>query len=300
MEQAIDQIRKENLGSVKENIPFKAITTYKTGGNLKYLIAPTSVENLIKLLKILKEKNLPFKVFGNGSNILVSDKDYNGVIIRLSELNNIEKDGEIIRVGAGYNLVKLASDACNDGLSGLEWACGIPGTIGGAIYMNAGAYLKSMSDVVLSVDALDSNLNFVTFTNADLHFSYRKSLFMENNYIILGAIIKLEKKDKQEILKVILDRKNRRFDSQPLEYPSAGSVFRNPLNDHAGRLIEECGLKGYVIGGAKISDKHANFIINNGNATSSDIKTLMELAKTEVKKKFNIDLKVEQELFNWE
>ena len=196
--------------------------------------------------------------------------------------------------------MKLAKEVIKLGLSGLEWANGIPGTIGGAVYMNAGAYKQDMSFVLEKITALDENMNIVTLNKDELDFSYRHSRLMEENLICLSATLKLEKKDISLIEEVVNKRKEKRMETQPLEYPSAGSVFRNPFNDFAGRLVEECNLKGKQIGGAMISLKHANFIINKDNATGKDVLDLINLAKKEVKEKFNIELKQEQELFNFD
>ncbi len=285
---------------IKENVSFKTLTTYKTGGVCKYLISPFEVLALIELLKVLKENNIKFKIFGNGSNILASDKVYDGVIIRLDKFNKVKVDGDIVYAEAFVNLVSLSLTCLNNNLTGFEWASGIPGTVGGACYMNAGAYLKSVSDVLISVTVLDEDYNVLEIPLKDLEFGYRKSNLMDKGYIILGAKFKLSKGNYDDILNLITERRERRYKSQPLNYPSAGSVFRNPDGDYAGRLIEECNLKGYIKGGAKISDMHANFIVNYNNATSSDVKDLIELAKLKVHEKFNIDLKCEQELFNWE
>lgn len=285
---------------IKENVSFKTLTTYKTGGVCKYLISPFEVLALIELLKVLKENNIKFKIFGNGSNILASDKVYDGVIIRLDKFNKVKVDGDIVYAEAFVNLISLSLTCLNNNLAGFEWASGIPGTVGGACYMNAGAYLKSVSDVLISVTVLDEDYNVLEIPLKDLEFGYRKSNLMDKGYIILGAKFKLSKGCYDDILNLITERRERRYKSQPLNYPSAGSVFRNPDGDYAGRLIEECNLKGYVKGGAKISDMHANFIVNYNNATSSDVKDLIELAKLKVHEKFNIDLKCEQELFNWE
>ena len=285
---------------IKENVSFKTLTTYKTGGVCKYLISPFEVLALIELLKVLKKNNIKFKIFGNGSNILASDKVYDGVIIRLDKFNKVKVDGDIVYAEAFVNLISLSLTCLNNNLTGFEWASGIPGTVGGACYMNAGAYLKSVSDVILSVTVLDEDYNVLEIPLKDLEFGYRKSNLMDKGYIILGAKFKLSKGNYDDILNLITERRERRYKNQPLNYPSAGSVFRNPDGDYAGRLIEECNLKGYIKGGAKISDMHANFIVNYNNATSSDVKDLIELAKLKVHEKFNIDLKCEQELFNWE
>lgn len=290
----------ENDGDIKENVSLKTLTTLKVGGISKYVFYPKDVTSLKKALTLFKENNINYKIFGNGSNIIPSDKIYDGVIIKLSSLNNLKIEDEVIEVEAGYSLMKLAKEVIKLGLSGLEWACGIPGTIGGAVYMNAGAYKQDMSFVLEKITALDENMNIVTLNKDELDFSYRHSRLMEENLICLSATLKLEKKDISLIEEVVNKRKEKRMETQPLEYPSAGSVFRNPFNDFAGRLVEKCNLKGKQIGGAMISLKHANFIINKDNATGKDVLDLINLAKKEVKEKFNIELKQEQELFNFD
>lgn len=290
----------ENDGDIKENVSLKTLTTLKVGGISKYVFYPKNVTSLKKALTLFKENNINYKIFGNGSNIIPSDKIYDGVIIKLSSLNNLKINDEVIEVEAGYSLMKLAKEVIKLGLSGLEWANGIPGTIGGAVYMNAGAYKQDMSFVLEKITALDENMNIVTLNKDELDFSYRHSRLMEENLICLSATLKLEKKDISLIEEVVNKRKEKRMETQPLEYPSAGSVFRNPFNDFAGRLVEECNLKGKQIGGAMISLKHANFIINKDNATGNDVLDLINLAKKEVKEKFNIELKQEQELFNFD
>ena len=290
----------ENDGDIKENVSLKTLTTLKVGGISKYVFYPKNVTSLKKALTLFKENNINYKIFGNGSNIIPSDKIYDGVIIKLSSLNNLKIEDEVIEVEAGYSLMKLAKEVIKLGLSGLEWACGIPGTIGGAVYMNAGAYKQDMSFVLEKITALDENMNIVTLNKDELDFSYRHSRLMEENLICLSATLKLEKNDISLIEEVVNKRKEKRMETQPLEYPSAGSVFRNPFNDFAGRLVEECNLKGKQIGGAMISLKHANFIINKDNATGKDVLDLINLAKKEVKEKFNIELKQEQELFNFD
>lgn len=290
----------ENDGDIKENVSLKTLTTLKVGGISKYVFYPKDVTSLKKALTLFKENNINYKIFGNGSNIIPSDKIYDGVIIKLSSLNNLKINDEVIEVEAGYSLMKLAKEVIKLGLSGLEWANGIPGTIGGAVYMNAGAYKQDMSFVLEKITALDENMNIVTLNKDELDFSYRHSRLMEENLICLSATLKLEKKDISLIEEVVNKRKEKRMETQSLEYPSAGSVFRNPFNDFAGRLVEECNLKGKQIGGAMISLKHANFIINKDNATGKDVLDLINLAKKEVKEKFNIELKQEQELFNFD
>ena len=288
----------------KENVKFdeslKLHTTYKVGGTCKYFITPKDLEELINLVKYLKDKDIKYMILGNGSNTIFSSKEYDGVIINLTNLNSMKIEDNKIFVEAGYQLIKLSMDALNNSLSGLEFAAGIPGNIGGAIFMNAGAYKSDMSELVESVTFLDENLELQTLRKDELEFSYRKSIFQKRNCIIISTVLNLIPGDKEEIKALMDKRKARRLESQPLEYPSAGSVFRNPSEDiFAGKLIEDLGLKGYKIGGAKISEKHANFIINDGDATGEDIKALIDYIKTKVKEKYNIDLHVEQRFINF-
>lgn len=294
----ITKIKKLKIGKILEKEPMSKHTTYKVGGTTT-IVFPKNIEKLIQLIKLLKEEKIEYKILGNGSNVIFTDSDYKGIIINLKEFNELTIEGSVIRVGAGYNLIQLAYKASGLGLTGLEFATGIPGTIGGAVYMNAGAYKWDMGYIVSEVRVLTPDLTIKTIFNKDMNFHYRTSFLKENpGYICLEAKIVLKKGEIIAITNLIEDRKQKRLMSQPLEYPSAGSVFRNPENDFAGRLIEECGLKGKIIGGAMISIKHANFIINHGNATAKDIKDLIDLAKKEVKKKFDVDLFLEQEIFN--
>ena len=292
-------IEKEN---VKLNENLELHTTFKVGGICKYFITPKDIEELIDLLKYLREKNIKYMILGNGSNTIFSSKEYDGVIINLKNLNSMKIEDERIYVEAGYQLIKLSIDALNESLSGLEFAQGIPGNVGGAIFMNAGAYKSDMSKLIETVTFLDENLELKTLKNEELNFSYRKSLFQEHpEYIIISTVLKLHEGIKEDIKDLMDRRKERRISSQPLDYPSAGSVFRNPSDEiFAGKLIEDLGLKGYKIGGAKISEKHANFIINDGGATGEDIKTLIDYIKEKVKERYNIDLHVEQRFVNFE
>lgn len=301
MKEAIKEIKRMDVGKVVENVPLKDHTTYKVGGIASCFVYPENSKQLIKLLKYAKSKDIKYKVLGNGSNTLFSDKKYEGIIIKLDKFDYIEIKNNIIVAGAGYNLMKLASLAARKSLAGLEFASGIPGTVGGAVYMNAGAYKSDMGYIVKRVKVLTPDYRVITMTNRELDFHYRSSFFQKNkDYICLEATLGLTKGKKEELYKVNQERKQRRLESQPLEYPSAGSVFRNPEGLFAGKLIEDLGLKGLTKGGAQISNKHANFIINIGNAKASDIKELIEFTKDAVLDKYNIELKCEQEFVNWE
>ena len=286
---------------VLNNVSMKNYTTYKTGGVVKNMYFVSNVEELIELIKELKNKDEKFYIIGNGSNIIVDDNDFDGSIINLKEMNKFEITDSILTCECGVMVPFIANKTINDSYKGLEWAISIPGTIGGCIYNNAGAYNGCMQDVISSVTVLDKDYNIKELSLEECDFGYRSSIFKTNKeYIILSCEIKLEQYDKDKLLELVEDRKQRRLESQPLEYPSAGSVFRNPENVPAGKLIDELGLKGLKIGGAQISEKHANFIVNTGDATSNDIKNLIELIKDKVKENYNIDLVLEQEIINWE
>ena len=292
----IEKLKKLKVGKVVNNPKMSDYTTYKVGGNALALVYPNDVDDLIKLINYLKENKIKFKILGNGSNLIFSDETYEGVLIKLSEFNNLEINDTVVTVGSGYNLVKLSLKTARMGLSGLEFAAGIPGTIGGAVFMNAGAYKMDMSYIVSEVKVLTPDMRVKTLYNKDLDFHYRSSFLQKNkDYICLEAKLVLKHGDVNKIMEVIADRKQRRLLTQPLEYPSAGSVFRNPENDYAGRLIEELGYKGKNIGGAYVSEKHANFIINKDHATASDVRNLINEIKDKVKEKYGIELIVEQE-----
>lgn len=292
----IKDIKSLNVGRVDSNYYLKDHTTYKVGGKAICAVSPEDEKKLIDLLIYLKENNIKYKVLGNGSNVIFNSSNYDGVIIKLDNFNSLKIINNKIIVGAGYPLNKLAIRVSRLGLTGLEFATGIPGTVGGAVYMNAGAYKTDMGYIVTSVKVLTPDYKIKTMTNKELDFHYRTSFLQKNSgYICIEATLTLIKGNTDEIMELIEERKIRRLETQPLEYPSAGSVFRNPEGDFAGRLIEEIGYKGKSIGGAMVSLKHANFIINTGNAKGEDIKKLIMEIKDKVKEKYNIDLKVEQE-----
>jgi len=305
----------ELYGKVTESVSLKLHTTYKTGGSAKYFLQPNSIENLKNAIKFLKERKESYFILGNGSNLILSDNDYNGTIIKLDLLNHyeIDEDNLVLKADAGVFIPPLVLSLAKAGYSGFEWAGGLPGTIGGAIYANAGAYKVEIADMILDVTILEGN-EIKTINREEIEFSYRHSIFKDmEDVVILHATLKLDKGDSQEILAKMKKRAAKRINSQPLEFPSAGSVFRNPDEEiyqeqfekynieikSAGHLIERCGLKGYQIGGAKVSEKHANFIINTENATSRDIIDLITFIQNNVKEKFEIDLILEQIIVKW-
>ena len=283
-------------GKIDTNVSLKQLTTYKLEGTSKYVIYPNDTKELIKIIKELKEQNKKYKIIGGGSNLIFKG-NYDGYLIKLDKLDNLKIDGNKIIVGAGYSTIRLAYKVSKMGLSGLEFATGIPGTIGGAIFNNAGAYGSDMGYIVESIKVLTPDLEIKTMYNKELDFHYRTSFLKKNkDYICLEATIILKNGNKENIMEIIEDRKQRRMMSQPLEYPSAGSVFRNPPDDSAWRLIEGIGYKGKNIGGAKVSEKHANFIINYNNASGEDIIKLINEIKEKVKEKYNVELILEQEI----
>ena len=287
------------FGKVKENVDLKNYNTYKVSTHSRYLVEVKNEEALINLIKLLKENNVDYYVFGNGSNIVIPQNDFSGVIIKLNEFNQIDIDDDEVTVGAGVMLPKLVNEVVNNCLTGLEWASGIPGTVGGAVVGNAGAYLSEIFDFIISVRVLEDGI-VKEIDKKDLKYSYRYSSFKDKkDTIILSVRIKLEKGNSDESLNLMKKRMERRIETQPLEYPSAGSTFRNPENDYAGRLIEECGLKGKTIGGAMVSEKHANFIINYNNASCDDIRNLIKFVHDTVLEKTGVDLVVEQEIIDW-
>ncbi len=293
----VKELKKLKIGKVVSEVELKDYTTYKVGGKALALVYPDDISSLKKLITFIKDNNVKYKVLGNGSNVIFDDEGYDGIIIKLTKFNHLDIDDVKIVVGAGYNLVKLAYKVINLGLAGLEFACGIPGSIGGAVFMNAGAYKSDMGYIVSDIKVLTPSLEIKTLYNKDLNFHYRTSFLKEHpEFICLEATIILRHGDIKLLKEIIEDRKQRRLLTQPLEYPSAGSVFRNPSDDYAGRLIEDIGYKGHIIGGAMVSEKHANFIINKGGATSSDIKKLIAEIQSKVKKKFDVDLILEQEI----
>lgn len=275
-------------------------TTFKIGGKCDCLFIPKNLDDLIKILKFTKDVSL--YVIGNGSNILVRDEGINGFCIKLSNtMNNIEIDGVFVKAGAGIDLYSLNSYLADAGLSGIEFTAGIPGTLGGAIYMNSGADGENIGKFIKKVEVLDRNgeVKWLSSTKSsrteEFNFGYRESKF--KNEIILSAVLELQKKECTQIREKIANLLEKRKTTLPLDFPSAGCIFKNPPGNFAGKLIEECGLKGTRSGDAIISEKHANFILNLGNATFKDVYSLINKARDCVKKKFGISLELEVKIF---
>lgn len=295
----IKEIKKLKVGKILENVDLKKYTTYKVGGTGKLLIIPDSEKKLVKLMKYIIKNNIKHMILGNGSNLIFSDDVYDGILIKLDLFDKIKIENNLITVGAGYNMIKLSLVAARHGLAGLEFASGVPGTVGGAVYMNAGAYGSDMGYIVKSVRVINPSGDIEILDNKKMDYHYRSSLLKSNKgYICLEVTLKLRKGNSELILEVIRDRKKRRLETQPIEFPSAGSVFKNPddPNWSSWKLVEDIGYKGKKIGGAMVSLKHSNFIINDGDAKSEDIKKLIKEIQTKVKEKHNIDLKLEQEI----
>lgn len=282
-----------NKEQIFKDEPMKKHTTFKIGGNADFLLLPYSIEQILGCIKICEENNIDYYIIGNGSNLLVSDKGFRGVIIKLfKNFNKIELDKNIIKVQAGATLSAIAKKAYDNSLEGFEFASGIPGTIGGGVCMNAGAYGGELKDVIKKVTVFKDN-NIVVLDNKDCEFEYRNSKILKEKLIVLEVIIELKEGNKEEILAKMKQNNKTRNEKQPIEYPSAGSTFKRPHNNFAGKLIMEAGLAGKTIGGACISKKHCGFIINNGNATCEDVLKLADFAYSEVKEKFNINLEKE-------
>lgn len=271
----IESIRKEKI-NYSENEPMRNHTSFKIGGNADVLIRVKNTEELTRTLVLSKKYGVPSFVIGRGSNLLVSDGGIEGAVISLGDMDGIEADGERIICGAGASLSSVCRAACENSLTGLEFAFGIPGSVGGALYMNAGAYGGEMSYVVESAEYIDFDGNAGKIANAEMRLGYRTSVFMTCEKIITKVIFNLKKGDKKAISERMNELIERRKQKQPLEFPSAGSTFKRPEGYFAGALIEKNGLKGAKIGGAMISEKHAGFIINYDNASCNDVKQLIK------------------------
>ncbi|NLZ81282.1 MAG: UDP-N-acetylmuramate dehydrogenase [Clostridiales bacterium] len=274
--------------------PMKNHTTFRVGGPATYYLIPHTAEEVKNLVVLCKQNSIPYTIIGNGSNLLVSDQGYKGAIIQVSDnLNSISIKECIIEVGAGTELSVLAKEAAKESLEGLEFSCGIPGTLGGAVTMNAGAYDGEISQVLRSVTILDEDGIEKDLLLKDLELGYRKSIISKKKYIVLSATLELVKGNKKDILSRMEDFTTRRQEKQPLEFPSAGSTFKRPEGYYAGKLILDAGLCGYSIGGASVSTKHCGFVINQDNATAKDVKDLISHIRKTVYEKFQVELEPE-------
>lgn len=279
----------------RSDVPLAPLSTFKIGGRCAVAVFPKMSEELVSAVRLAREYGVKYDVIGKASNLLFSDGGYDGMLLFVSHLNQIEHGNGIICAEAGAHLGTLSSYAAAHSLSGLEFAYGIPGSLGGAIFMNAGAYGGEMKDVVAYSDYYDPIADsFGRFSGKEQKFSYRKSIYSENKHlIILGGAIKLNDGYEGDIRALMNENMQKRRDKQPLEYPSAGSAFKRPENGFAAQMIDECGLKGLSVGGAQVSEKHAGFIINKGGASSADVKSLMNEVADRVFEKFGVRLESE-------
>lgn len=276
------------------NEEMKNYTTFKVGGPADVLIKPNSIMELVEAVKLCRAYEIPYYILGNGSNLLVPDEGYRGVVIQIyKNLDGIEVEGNQITAQAGALLSKIANKALEHSLTGFEFAHGIPGTLGGAVVMNAGAYNGEMKQVIVSCEVLDTDGQIRTLSHEALELGYRTSIIQKKGYIVLSATIELKEGNKEEISAYMKELMARRKEKQPLDKPSAGSTFKRPEGYFAGKLIMDSGLKGYQMGGAMVSDKHSGFVVNNGGATFKDIENLIKHVQEVVKEKYQVVLEPE-------
>lgn len=284
------------LGSdnVYKNEPMRKHTTFRIGGPADFYLCPHSAKEIQKTVAICREEELPYFILGNGSNLLVSDQGYRGVVIQLwKNVSDILVEGCRIRAKAGASLAKIAGEALEEGLTGMEFAAGIPGTLGGAVVMNAGAYGGEMKDILQEALVMDEQGEIFTLKKEELHLGYRTSIIKEKGYIVLAAALELKPGDRKEIKEKMDELKQRRVEKQPLDMPSAGSTFKRPEGYFAGKLIMDAGLRGFSVGGAQISEKHCGFVVNTGKATANDVLTLIREVQKRVRDKFGVELETE-------
>lgn len=290
-----------DMGEILENEPMYKHTTLKVGGPARFYVRVQDVDGLRRGLQFCKQRQIKHMVIGKGSDLLFSDKEYEGVIFSLGLLNQVHINGLEICAGAGVSMIYLAYEAAKTGLSGFEFMGGIPGSIGGGVYMNAGAYKYCMADVFTSALILNSEGELVTLTKEEMCFDYRKSILQTHkDWILIEAKFTMNPRDPKDIMKVLDHRKEKRMATQPWNFASAGSIFRNPEEKPAWKYIDECDLRGREIGGAQVSPKHSNFIVNNGYASASEILELILLVEKTVFDRFKVELKKEVILVNWE
>ncbi|MEH7177269.1 UDP-N-acetylmuramate dehydrogenase [Neobacillus vireti] len=298
MDELLTEIQKLNIGIVKSNERLSHHTTMKIGGPADIFIEPSSIESIQKVMSFIKDHQLPWRVIGRGSNLLVSDKGIEGVVIKLGAgLNHLSIHDSTITVGGGHSLVSLSTLISKKGLSGLEFASGIPGSVGGAVYMNAGAHGSDISEILTKAHILFEDGEIGWLSKDEMEFTYRTSVLQKKRPgIVLEAEFSLAKGDRTAIVSQMQKNKDYRKETQPWNFPCAGSIFRNPLPNYAGRLIEDAGLKGHQIGGAKISEMHGNFIVNAGNAKAQDVLDLIQYIKDTIQNLYGIKMETEVEI----
>ena len=300
-EKYYEELKQLDVGTVLKDEPLYKHTTYRVGGPAKLFIKVQNVDELIEVIKYCRKHRIQLFVIGRGSNLLFSDKSFEGIIISLEDMNQYHVNGSEVTAQCGVTMIKLAYDCAKIGLSGFEFMGGIPGNIGGGIFMNAGAYKSCLSEVVKSVKVLDECLKVVELSKDEMDFSYRHSIIQDHpKWIVLEATFVLENKSVEEINETLDKRKERRMATQPWNKPSAGSVFRNPEGNAAWKLIDDAKLRGYEIGGAQVSPKHSNFIVNNGYASAKDIYDLIFYVQKTVQEQSGVLLKPEVRFINWE
>jgi UDP-N-acetylmuramate dehydrogenase len=298
MDAIITELQNSNIGKVKISEPLVNHTTIKIGGPADLFIEPSSVENLKQAMGLVKKHSLNWRAIGRGSNLLVSDKGIEGAVIKLgSGVDGLKINGTEITVGGGHSLISLATLISKKGMAGLEFASGIPGSVGGAVYMNAGAHGSDISKILTRAHILFEDGTMEWLSNDEMKFSYRTSVLQKiRPGIVVEAAFQLVEGDKSVIVSKMIKNKDYRKDTQPWNFPCAGSIFRNPLPNYAGKLIEDAGLKGYSIGGAKISEMHGNFIVNAGNATAGDVLALIQHVKDTIYSLYNVKMETEVEI----
>lgn len=290
----------KNLCSIvaKERVlcdePMHKHTTFRVGGPADYFVCVQTIKEVQAVVALCKKEEVPYYILGNGSNLLVSDKGYRGVILQIAkEMNAINIEGTVVRAQAGALLSRIGNKVLEAGLSGFEFAAGIPGTLGGAVVMNAGAYGGELKDVLIDVTVLDQEGDIQVLTKEQLALGYRTSIIAEKGYVVLEVTMQLEDGDRERIKARMEELREQRVSKQPLEYPSAGSTFKRPEGHFAGKLIQDAGLQGFQVGGAQVSEKHCGFVINRGGATAADIVELMKQVTEKVQQTFGVILEPE-------
>ena len=285
--------KRLTAGTLLEREPMSKHTTFRIGGPADIFVQPADVDELWNVIHLAREEKVPFFIVGNGSNLLVSDEGFRGMILHTGGLRNISVEGEVIYAQAGALLSSVARQALEHGLTGMEFAAGIPGTLGGAVCMNAGAYGGEMKDILMDVEVLTRDGERLVLSVEELKLSYRHSVIFEKDYAVVAAHIRLSRGYKTQIRNRMNELAEARKAKQPLEYPSAGSTFKRPEGYFAGKLIQDTGLKGYTVGGAQVSEKHSGFVINRGNATAEEVRFLIRQVQKKVKQQFDVEMEPE-------
>ena len=294
-----DELAERFSGEILENELLRDKTTYRIGGPARLLLCPANLDDLRSLCGLIKKRRSPSFILGGGANVLISDAGFNGVVVHLKSFSQLVFQGQKVTAGAGVILDEFVKECLKRGLSGLERLSGIPGTLGGALRMNAGAFDAEVSDCLLTVECMDQDGNYGRLEKSEVEFSYRRAPAIRDMYI-LGATFEFPRMDKESLFITRQDILFRRYERQPWQYPSAGSVFKRPEGHYTGKLIEELGLKGRTVGRAQISRKHAGIIINLGNARAVDVLVLIRLVQEEVRRQYKIELELEQELIGFD